>query len=56
MNQNRKTIAPQDVFKALDDLEFPDFRPRLEMELAREFVPALHSLEGPWGILNKWRG
>jgi DNA polymerase epsilon subunit 3 len=35
MNQNRKTIAPQDVFKALEDLEFPEFRPRLEMELTR---------------------
>ncbi|ESZ96467.1 hypothetical protein SBOR_3199 [Sclerotinia borealis F-4128] len=30
-----KTIAPQDVFKALDDLEFPDFKPRLEAELAK---------------------
>lgn len=45
MNQNRKTIAPQDVFKALDDLEFPDFRPRLEMELARESEPILDSYE-----------
>ena len=33
--QNRKTIAPQDVFKALEDLEFPEFRPRLEAELAK---------------------
>lgn len=32
---NRKTITPQDVFNALEDLEFPDFRPRLEAELAR---------------------
>lgn len=31
---NRKTINPQDVFNALEDLEFPDFRPRLEAELA----------------------
>jgi DNA polymerase epsilon subunit 3 len=31
---NRKTITPQDVFNALEDLEFPDFRPRLEAELA----------------------
>ncbi|KAF7884504.1 uncharacterized protein EAF02_004840 [Botrytis sinoallii] len=30
-----KTIAPQDVFKALDDIEFPDFKPRLEAELAK---------------------
>jgi DNA polymerase epsilon subunit 3 len=37
MNQNRKTIAPQDVFKALEDLEFPEFKPRLEMELARSW-------------------
>jgi hypothetical protein len=32
--QGRKTIAPQDVMKALEDLEFPDFKPRLEAELA----------------------
>ncbi|RDW88876.1 hypothetical protein BP6252_00908 [Coleophoma cylindrospora] len=32
----RKTISPQDVFAALqDDLEFPDFVPRLEAELAK---------------------
>jgi len=31
---NRKTINPQDVFMALEDLEFPDFRNRLEAELA----------------------
>ncbi|KAK0103034.1 hypothetical protein ONS95_000784 [Cadophora gregata] len=32
---NRKTINPQDVFMALEDLEFPDFRNRLEAELAK---------------------
>ncbi|PBP25432.1 CBF/NF-Y family transcription factor [Diplocarpon rosae] len=32
---NRKTITPQDIFNALDDLEFPDFRNRLEAELAK---------------------
>ncbi|KAL2067197.1 hypothetical protein VTL71DRAFT_1621 [Oculimacula yallundae] len=32
---NRKTIGPQDVFNALEDLEFPDFRNRLEAELAK---------------------
>ncbi|RQM05111.1 hypothetical protein DH86_00003542 [Scytalidium sp. 3C] len=32
---NRKTIAPQDVLKALEELEFPDFRPSLEAELAK---------------------
>lgn len=32
---NRKTIAPQDVLAALDDLEFPEFKPRLEAELQR---------------------
>ncbi|KAG9245021.1 histone-fold-containing protein [Calycina marina] len=31
----RKTISPQDVLKALDDLEFGDFKPRLEGELAK---------------------
>ena len=30
----RKTIAPQDVLQALEDLEFPEFRPRLEAELS----------------------
>ncbi|TAQ88484.1 hypothetical protein B7494_g3204 [Chlorociboria aeruginascens] len=35
LSQNRKTINPADVFKALEDLEFPEFRPRLEAELAR---------------------
>ncbi|CAD6446710.1 13ce0b6c-c3ce-4817-b1d5-453934e80d32 [Sclerotinia trifoliorum] len=34
-NRSVKTIMPQDVFKALDDLEFPDFKPRLEAELAK---------------------
>lgn len=30
---NRKTITPQDVLNALDELEFAEFRPRLEAEL-----------------------
>ncbi|OBT89273.1 hypothetical protein VE02_02555 [Pseudogymnoascus sp. 03VT05] len=30
---NRKTVAPADVLKALEDLEFGEFRPRLEREL-----------------------
>ncbi|RAL63828.1 hypothetical protein DID88_003471 [Monilinia fructigena] len=34
-HRNVKTIAPQDVLKALDDLEFPNFKPRLEAELAK---------------------
>jgi DNA polymerase epsilon subunit 3 len=36
VGQSRKTIAPQDVFQALEELEFGEFRGRLEMELARE--------------------
>ncbi|KAI9051088.1 hypothetical protein LZ554_005194 [Drepanopeziza brunnea f. sp. 'monogermtubi'] len=32
---NRKTIGPQDIFNALDDLDFPDFRDRLEADLAK---------------------
>ncbi|OBT69355.1 hypothetical protein VE03_01149 [Pseudogymnoascus sp. 23342-1-I1] len=32
---NRKTVAPADVLKALEDLEFGEFRPRLEAELER---------------------
>ncbi len=31
---NRKTISPIDVLKALDDIEFPEFKDRLEAELA----------------------
>ncbi|KFY72437.1 hypothetical protein V499_07396, partial [Pseudogymnoascus sp. VKM F-103] len=30
---NRKTVAPADVLRALEDLEFGEFRPRLEREL-----------------------
>jgi len=30
----KKTITPQDVFAALSEIEFGDFRPRLERELA----------------------
>lgn len=33
-SSGRKTISPQDVLKALDELEFGDFKPRLEAELA----------------------
>jgi hypothetical protein len=36
-NANRKTIAPADVFKALEDLEF-DFKDRLEAELASTYI------------------
>ena len=32
---SRKTIAPQDVLLALDDVEFPEFKMKLEAELAR---------------------
>lgn len=32
---NKKTVGPQDVLNALDDLDFGDFRPRLEAELAK---------------------
>jgi hypothetical protein len=37
----KKTIVPQDVFMALEDIEFPDFRPRLEAELASQSASAL---------------
>ncbi|ELR09783.1 hypothetical protein GMDG_04267 [Pseudogymnoascus destructans 20631-21] len=30
---NRKTVTPADVLRALEDLEFGEFRPRLEAEL-----------------------
>jgi hypothetical protein len=29
---------PQDVLKALDELEFADFKPRLEAELASQSI------------------
>ena len=32
---NRKTVAPADVLKALEDLEFGEFRPRLEAQLEK---------------------
>ncbi|KAI9739014.1 MAG: hypothetical protein M1818_005328 [Claussenomyces sp. TS43310] len=34
-SSNRKTVAPGDVFKALDDLELEGFSERLEAELAK---------------------
>ncbi|KAI6714618.1 hypothetical protein JHW43_002882 [Diplocarpon mali] len=34
-SSSRKTITPQDIFSALDELEFPDFRNRLEAELTK---------------------
>jgi len=38
-NANRKTIQPQDVLDALEELEFPEFTPRLKAELASMFLP-----------------
>jgi hypothetical protein len=38
-NANKKTIMPADVFKALDDIEFGDFREALEAEFASRFLP-----------------
>ncbi|KAF2842472.1 histone-fold-containing protein [Patellaria atrata CBS 101060] len=32
---SKKTIQPKDIFDAIQELEFPDFIPRLEAELAR---------------------
>lgn len=34
-NANKKTVGPADVLRALDDLDFADFKPRLEQELAK---------------------
>ena len=34
---NKKTIMAKDVLDAIDIIEFPDFRPRLEAELASSF-------------------
>lgn len=33
VGSNRKTISPQDVLAALDEIEFEFFKPRLEQEL-----------------------
>ncbi|KAI3332333.1 histone-fold-containing protein [Xylariaceae sp. AK1471] len=35
LNNNKKTIMPGDVFAALDDIEFPFFRERLEAEFKK---------------------
>ncbi|KAF2964350.1 hypothetical protein GQX73_g9232 [Xylaria multiplex] len=35
LNNNKKTIMPADVFAALDDIEFPFFRERLEAEFKK---------------------
>ncbi|KAI0538288.1 histone-fold-containing protein [Xylaria digitata] len=35
LNNNKKTIMPGDVFTALDDIEFPFFRERLEAEFKK---------------------
>lgn len=32
---NKKTVSPADVLRALDDLDFSEFKPRLEQELAK---------------------
>lgn len=34
IRQNKKTIMPKDVLEAITDIEFEDFLPRLEAELA----------------------
>ncbi|KAI9811922.1 MAG: hypothetical protein M1832_000664 [Thelocarpon impressellum] len=35
LRQGKKTMMPKDVLEALEDLEFEDFLPRLEAELAK---------------------
>jgi hypothetical protein len=37
--QNKKTIMPQDVLDALDDVEFPGFREQLEEEFKSRLSP-----------------
>jgi len=34
---NKKTILPQDVFNALDEIEFSFMRPQLEAEFASSY-------------------
>lgn len=36
LRHNKRTIAPQNVFAALEEIEFLDFLPRLEAELASQ--------------------
>ncbi|KAJ3552173.1 hypothetical protein NPX13_g11175 [Xylaria arbuscula] len=38
LNNNKKTIMPGDVFAALEDIEFPFFRERLEAEFKSMFA------------------
>jgi len=52
-SSGRKTISPQDVLKALDDLEFGDFKPRLEAELASSFTFSILHL---WAVKAMTRG
>lgn len=47
MNANKKTIAPGDVFKALDEIEFGFLKEPLEAEFASTYYPfSLNSEEG----------
>jgi hypothetical protein len=41
VSNNRKTVTPQDVLNALEDIEFGDFKPRLEAELASKLIYSL---------------
>jgi hypothetical protein len=41
LNNNKKTIMPGDVFAALEDIEFPFFRERLEAEFKSSFTQIL---------------
>ena len=40
--QNKKTIMPPDVFRALDEIEFGFMRERVEAEFASTSTPYLH--------------
>lgn len=43
LNNNKKTIMPADVFAALDDIEVPFFRERLEAEFKSWSYPYTYS-------------
>jgi len=52
LSSNKKTIMPQDVFGALDDIEFGFMRPQLEAEFASMFHDALCALQvKPWPMI-----
>jgi DNA polymerase epsilon subunit 3 len=42
MSANKKTIMPNDVFQALDEIDYGFMRDRVEAEFASEFSLCIH--------------